>query len=266
MSYLDEQYRSRITKALLAFGFLACVFMLVLIIGGFQAIGSDEPRSEQNTITISGSGSVTAVPDTAKFTVGVSHEAETVAEAQEASTEAINEITSYLEDAGIAKENLKTTNYNISPRYDYLERTNQFGNPDRERQLTGYEVSQNIEVTVKDTEQAGQLLSGVGSRGADNVSSLRFVIEDEDAVKAEARGEAITNAKEKAKKLAKQLGVNLSDIVSFSEVDNNFPVYYRAQNESAALSAEDSAGGIILSVPPGENEVTSEVQVTYEIN
>lgn len=231
----------------------------------FRYIGAGVSAS--NTINVSGEGEVFAVPDIATFTVGVTEEAEDVATAQEAVNEQMDAIISFLEGEGIEERDIKTTNYNVRPRYEYRENTGELREPvPGERVLVGFEVTQRIEVKVRDTERAGEILSGTGSLGATNVSGLSFTIDDDDALLAEARELAIADAREKAQTLADDLGVQLVRVVGFNESGGQPPVPYRASfgaDDGAAVMEQTAVGGANL--PTGENKMTSNVTVTYEI-
>ena len=117
---------------------------------------------------------------------------------------------------------------------------------------------------VRDTAQAGDLLAGVGGKGATEVSGLTFTFDDPNVLQDEARDEAIADAKEKAKVLAKQLGVRLVRVVSFSE-NGNYPgpIYYDKAVMSSGMGGAEDARAPEISV--GQNKVTSSVSVTYEI-
>lgn len=262
MTYIDERYTTKLTKTLLAFLFIVSVFFVILSVNEIrQGTYIGQAEDVQNTISVSGSGETTAIPNSARFTVGVNNEAETVEEAQSQSTESVNEIINYLEEAGVSEENIKTLSYNVSPRYEYIEQ--QVGQPSGERQLAGYEVSQRLEVTVEDTDQAGELLSGVGSRGADNVSSLQFVVDDEESVQREARVNAIADARENAEALADALGVSLDRVVGYNEQGGVSPVY---RTEQAAVADDASGGNAAPELPTGENRIETQVEVIYKIN
>lgn len=263
MTHIDEKYTTPLTKAVLALLIIVTFFFVVMSINEIREgayIG--QSADVQNTITVSGTGESTAIPDSARFSVGVNHEAETVEEAQTQSTEAINEIIGYLEDAGVSEDNIKTTSYNVSPRYEYIEA--RIGQPRGERQLAGYEVSQRLEITIEDTEQAGELLSGVGERGADNVSQLQFVVDDEESVIREARTDAIADARENAEALADALGVRLDGIVGFNELGGVSP-YARMEQQMMADDALGMGGASAPQIPTGENRIESQVQVIYKI-
>jgi uncharacterized protein len=100
--------------------------------------------------------------------------------------------------------------------------------------------------------------------GANNVSGLSFTIDDEDALTAEAREQAINDAEEKAEELADQLGVSLVRIVGFNEGGGGYPVQY-ARAEMTMMALDEGAVGSAPSLPVGENKISSFVTITYEI-
>jgi uncharacterized protein len=93
------------------------------------------------------------------------------------------------------------------------------------------------------------------------MSGLTFTNDKYDDLVKQARDEAIVEARGEAKVLAKQLGVRLGDIVSFSE-GANYPIYERGVYATAGAMSKDSIEAVI---PTGENKISSNVSVTYEI-
>src|SRR3989344_3016967 len=179
-----------------ALGMLA-IFLLVgtlKVLKEYRYVGSGVTAT--NTITVSGEGEVFAVPDTAEFSVTIQEEAKEVADAQEVATKKSNDIYAYLKEQGIEEKDIKTIDYSVYPQYDYLESACRDGYcPGGRQVLRGFQVSQTFTVKVRDTEKAGDLLSGVGSLGASSVSGLSFTIDDQDALEAEARKSAIDDAR-----------------------------------------------------------------------
>ena len=139
----------------------------------FHYIGSGVTAS--NTITVSGTGDVFAVPDTGTFSVTVQEEAKDVKTAQESATKKSNDIIAYLKGADVDEKDIKTTDYSVNPQYDYTNGacTSGYCTPGKQT-LRGYQVTQTLEVKVRDTKKAGDLLSGVGGKGASQVSGLSF--------------------------------------------------------------------------------------------
>lgn len=243
---------------------LLAIFLFAQVLNTFkeyQYIGA----TSSHTITVSGEGEALAVPNTAVFSVTIREEAEDVAAAQDTAAEKANDIIAYLESSDIEERDIKTTSYNVFPRYEFPEvRCISGPCPRGERTLVGYEVTQTLRVKVRDTDAAGELLSGVGSRGASDISGLSFEIEDEEVLRAEARRNAIADAQEKARVLAADLGVDLVRVVNFNESSGGFfPQYGRAL--SVAVDEAGFGGSVAPDLPVGENEITSNVTIVYEI-
>ncbi|MBI2612932.1 SIMPL domain-containing protein [Candidatus Kaiserbacteria bacterium] len=254
------------TMAATALGFLA-LFLLVLTVSAlkeFRFIGSGVTAT--NTITVSGEGEVFAVPDLATFSVTIQEEAKEVKDAQDVATKKSNDIYAYLKGEGVEEKDIKTADYSVYPQYDYLQASSCRDGycPPGRQELRGFQVSQTLTVKVRDTEKAGDLLSGVGSLGASSVSGLSFTIDDQDALDAEARGKAIDDARSKAAELAKQLNVSLVRVVGFSENGYYPPMPYAyGMGGDVAMARESKAIG--PEIPVGENKIVSNVSVTYEI-
>ncbi len=217
-----------------------------------------------NVIAISGTGEVYAVPDIASFSFSVVEEGKTVKDSQDKATKKINAIIDAVKVLGVEEKDIKTTGYNSYPKYEYTGTSCVNGYcPPGKQVLTGYEVSQSITVKVRKTDNAGNVLTKVGELGASNISGLDFVVDDLDAVRAEARDKAVADAKSKAKTLAKTLGVRLNKVVNFYESgDVPMPIYYAKDSMMGAgvMSAQAAP-----QLPTGENKIVSSVTITYEV-
>lgn len=220
-----------------------------------------ENNLQKDTITVSGKGEVMVKPDIATVSFGVTAENLDVAKAQTEATTKMNGIIDLLKSKGVAEKDIKLTNYNIYPRYDYVQATTLYPYTGKQV-LAAYVVSQTVEVKIRDISKAGEILSGAGALKVTDVSGLNFTVDKEDAVKDEARALAIADAKDQAKILAKNLGVKLVKITAFSE-SGNYPIYY-GMNKSMALGVGGDSE-IAPQVPMGENKITSNVSITYEI-
>src|SRR3989338_9684199 len=233
-------------------------------IKAYDYIGRDV--SSPNTISVSGKGEIVAKADIATFTFNVLEESPDVSDAQSRAAKKINDIIQFLKNNGIEEKDIKTINYNIYPRYDYIKlpEKSQIIPPVRDnRVLIGYEVNQGIEVKVRKIDSAGTVLSGVGNLGASNVSGLNFSIDEEDKLRKEARDLAIEDARENGKILARSLGVKVVRIINFSE-SGYFPIY---REKFGAADMYMSVGGAssVPEIPTGENKITSQVNIVYEI-
>ncbi len=217
-----------------------------------------------NTINVSGYGEAFGAADIATFSFSVTAEKSTVAAAQTEATNKINAITKYLKGAGVAEKDIQTTDYSVNPQYDYVNQACSGGYcPGGKQVLRGYQVRQTTSIKVRDLTVAGDLLAGVGGKGATEVSGLNFTFDDPNKLQNDARGKAISDAKQKADELAKQLGVTLVRVVSFNENGGGQPMYY-AKAVGMGMASTDSAPAA-PEISVGQNKVSSTVSVTYEI-
>lgn len=257
-----ENKSVRIILGVLAF--VIIFFLAVRIakdIKSYDYIGRDV--SAPNTISVSGKGEILAKADIANFTFNVIEESLNVSEAQKKASLKMNEIIKFIKDNGVEDKDIRTTNYNISPRYEYVKSPEKIKSPVRgSRILTGYEVNQGVDVKVRNIESIGAILAGIGGLGASNISGLSFSVDDEDEIKKEARELAIDDAKENAEILAGNLEVKLVRIINFSE--SSYSPIYRQKFGAEAISM-DGVGGVAPEIPTGENKIISQVNIVYEI-
>lgn len=251
---------------------LAVLLAVLVIYFGIKTIGEikkigiiGKDIAPQATISVSGEGERFAKPDLATLSFTVRDTKNAVADAQKTVTEKTDAVEAALKALGIAEKDIKTTGYTMNPHYEFnaaLYPCPAYNCPPGKQVLSGYEVAQTVEVKIRTIDSTGAVLGKLGELGVTEVGAVSFSIENEDALKAEARGDAIKKAKDKAQTLADQLGVSLARVVSFSESNGGGgPIYM--------LKAENASGGVATpatpSVPVGENRIVSDVSITYEI-
>lgn len=216
-----------------------------------------------STISFDGQGEVSAVPDIATISFSVRAEAKTMKEAQTVVTEKVNSALVFVRQNGVSEKDIKTTNYSSYPKYEYEQKACTQGYcPPGKQILTGFEVSQNIEVKVRNIDDSGKIVEGLANAGVTDMQGPNFAIDDEDALKAEARALAIKEAKEKARTLSRDLGVKLVRIVSFTESGAPYYPIYAMEAKSFGMGGD---GVRAPELPTGENKITSNVTITYEI-
>ncbi len=245
---MDTQF-----KPLIWSGTAVLVILSVFLLASINKVANTAATT--NTVSFSGEGKVVAKPDIAKINLSIVTDALTSKAAQDENSKKSKAITDYLKKQNIDEKDIKTTGYNIYPQYRYP----QYGG---QPTITGYQVNQSIEVKVRDLDKVSNILDGIVAAGANQVNQLSFEIDNPDALKAEARKKAIDDAKQKAKELEDQLGIDLGKIVNFSESTGGYPIpiYYDAKLEGRGMG-----GGGGPSVPTGENEINVSVMITYQI-
>lgn len=244
------------------------IFLAVLVVKEIKSIGyvgKDTPV--YNNISVNGKGEVISIPDIATFSFSVNETAKTVAEAQTKATDKTNAAIKAVKDMGVADNDIKTISYSINPHYDYEDGVCMTGycKPGKSV-LTGYDVSQSIQVKIRDLSKAGTIFTSIGSLAVQNVNGLSFSVDDIEKVKADARAKAIEDAKSKANALAKQLGVRLVKITSFYDSSDQQPFYGRAEGMGGDMMSIKAAPAAAPQVPVGEDKIVSTVTITYEIS
>ncbi len=219
--------------------------------------------SFSKTISITGEGEVTAIPNIAKINIHLEKEATTTKEAQNLLNENIKKVLDYLKTQNIADKDVKSEFGGINPKYSY-ERMVCFTYPcpQKDPKIVGYIATQDIEIKIREVDNSSTVRTGLSDLGINGISGPFFSVEDEKVFEAKARSEAIKDAKKNAKMLAKDLGVRLGKVVSFYE--SNDEVMGRGMfSAKSSMMAEDSMSAPVL--PKGENKITSKITITYEI-
>lgn len=253
-------------KAAIALVVVLSLFVLVLFINQLKA-SSYIGRENQPvpTITVSGTGDVMAVSDIATLTVNLSYDGTTTAEAQKALNDSLGKTMDYLKSKNIDDKDIKSEYGGLSPKYSNSGvACFTYPCPQPDQKIVGYTATQSITVKVRAVDTASDVRTGLAALGITNISGPDFSIDEPETFNDQARAKAITDAQDKAQVLAKQLGVHLGKITSFSENGNGaYPVMYAAKDMMSAAGTAAMPPAPVL--PKGENKITSNVTITYEI-
>lgn len=248
------------TLALLAISFGAYGF------GVNNLSSAKHPNGQVASITVTGEGEVTALPDIATVTLTVRESAKTVPEAQKLVETKIAQALKDISAIGVDKKDTKTLSYSINPKYEQQSiqiYCNGYNCPPVKNVVVGYEVSESMQVKVRKIDQAGAVIGAIGKANITEVSGPEFTVEDMDKAKADAKALAIEKALTKAKATANSLHATLGSIISFNEDNGNiYPMYARAKVMSMKVSAP-AADAVTL--PQGESVIKANVTITYSL-
>jgi uncharacterized protein len=265
-----KQLLQRIGSVLLG---VLTVLAIIVTIGQIKLMGTDRYQGYQ-TISVTGTGEAMATPDVATFMYSIEETKKTVVEAQTAVTERSNKLLADIKAAGIDEKDIKTQYYSSYPKYEYQQVaarpcTPEFcpPSPGGKSVITGYTVSQSISVKVRDLDKVSTITQLLGGANVSSFSGPSFEVDDMDAVRQEARAQAINEAKENAKILGKQLGVRVGKLISFSDPDDTiYPMY---EGDAAAgmmyKTAATNENAPAPELPTGQTKVESKVQLVYRI-
>lgn len=253
-------------------GYLYLAVIVAVLVVAYAAISfvgsysnSIQPSSYRS-FTVSADGKATAVPDVAEFTFSVTTQGgKDLASLQTQNTTAMNKAVDFVKGEGVDAKDIQTSNYTISPRYQYCSNPASSIQPCPPPTIVGYTVSQSADVKVRDFSKIGGILSGVVSSGANNVSSLTFTIDDPTAVQAEARSQAIQKAQGEAQEIAKEGGFSVGRLLTIN-TSQYVPQPLYAYNEKSVLGmGAVSASAPTPSIEAGSEEVHVSVTLQYEI-
>ncbi len=239
------------TGLLLITGLLG--FSLVLAACGSDlqtAVSAQEPANSSQ-ITVVGSGEAFGEPDEAQVQIGVETFAESVSAATSENEAAIQQILAALEAQGIAKEDIQTTNYNIWAEQRYGD-----NGPEG---VAGYRVNNQVNVTIRDINQVGEVIGAATEAGANAIYGIYFTVSDPTALQEEARAAAVADAKARAESLAGLNGLEVGEAIIISEVINQTPFPMPAMGGGVMMEAAAGAP----SISPGQLSVQMQVQVTF---
>lgn len=207
------------------------------------------------TLNLSAYGETRVAPDMAAITLGVMTEGKTAAEAMQANAARMSAVVASLRKAGIVDRDIQTSNLNLSPQYRYQE--------NQPPQLTGYQASNNVTVTVHDLKKLGPAVDATVNAGANQVQGISFGLEDPTAAENAAREAAVKALVAKADLYATATGHKVARLVSLSEGGGYappppMPVAMYAKREMAADAGTSISGG--------ELKVRIDISGLYELN
>lgn len=224
---------------------------------------SIEPSSFRS-FSATAEGEAVGIPDVAEFSVGILTEGgKNISLLQNENSKKTEAVVSYLKNNGVEDKDIKTVGYNVSPRYQYGD-CNKISGVCPPPEIIGYSIRSSISVKMRDFGKAGELLSGVVDKGANSVSDLSFKIDDEESLIREARNEAITKAKAKAKEIAESTGFRIGRLLSIYEGSSPTPLYGDSY-KFKGMGGDEYVSASAPSIEPGSQDITFSVTLTYEI-
>jgi uncharacterized protein len=203
--------------------------------------GAQDPAPAADSITVTGLGSVTAVPDEAQMSFGVETRGATAKAAVAANADAMRGVINALRQSGARK--IATEWVSVYPSTG--------ANGD----VTGYAASNSVSAVAHASDAPGVIDAAVGA-GANDVSGPGLSSSDADALYRQALSKAVDEARLRAQALAKAAGRSLGPITTMVEGGAEPTPMYRA-----AAEASDASTPIV----PGEQETTATVSVTFSL-
>lgn len=229
---------------------LSLALALILLCLPCLALAEAPAVADGATITVTGSASVTLKADYARISVGVSTKAATVEEASRQNTLTIHSVIAALRQVGVAEEDIATSSYSVYAEYDYSTGG---------QTLSGYNVTNQLTVIIRDMEHIGATLDKATAAGANNIYNIEFLSTQSDEAQDEATVYAVQDAIRKAKLLAQAAGLELGGIKSISDSSSGWVVSTRSY--SSKLTADAASNSIL----PDDASVSASVTIVFEL-
>lgn len=233
--------------------FFLGLFLFTKLAGPIPFFVNSIQTTKSNFFYVQGEGEAAAIPDTAQITIGITKDGVTVTDVQQQVNTIMNNITKDLKALGVEEKDIKTTNYSVSPKYDFSN---------GRQTVNGYTVNQTVRVKVKPIDKANQAVDIAAKNGANIVGGIAFILNDKtkEELEQKARTEAITNAKKKAESLATAAGITLGRIIDVQEI----APYVDNQQPYALGTAEKSVDAAQTDLQPGESTIKMTISLSYE--
>jgi len=256
---------NRLYQVILAVIALVAVLVVGQIMYSIRAL----PQNTPHEISFTGDGKAYAKPDVAMISLGVTTQAVKSQDAVNQNNTKRNDIIKAVKDLGVDDKDIKTTQYNLYPVYGTLG----LGgggysggvtmiypyNPGND--IVGYSLTQQVDVKIRNFDNINKIVDAATNKGANQVGSLQFTVDDIESVKAEARADAIKKAKQKAAELAKESGLSLGKLINVSEGYNMpYPVAY-----GLGMGGAGKETTVAPDIQAGQSEVDVTVTLTYQV-
>lgn len=251
-----KDYSNTMMRRPLLLGIIVAIFLMAAV--GTVAAASTDSQTDK-VIHAAGSGNVIGTPDRAQVTLSVQTENTDVKAAQEENAVKMNKVIDALMAAGIPRDALKTTGYNIYTVYD--DSGSGILNP----KVKSYQVTNTLTITLHDVNKAGEIIDIAVANGANQANSIQFMLSDAQALalRNEALQKAIANARADADAVAGAMGVSITGTGSVDIYQGYTPTVYSNYAEDSARGAKVAAATPIQS---GDITVNAQVSVTYTYN
>jgi uncharacterized protein len=233
---------------------IAAVAALVLVAAAVAGVGRpEEARSEQGTttrgITVTGAGKVETAPDKAALELGVETQAANAKDALAQNAERLRRVIDALRKAGVAKDDLRTSNVSLWPQRD-----------DDGTSVTGYQAQNTVSAEL-DVAKAGDAIDAAVGAGANVVSGPSMSVSERDGFYRKALEEAVDAARAKAEAIAAAAGVKVGRVTAVVEAPGYEPP--GPMPYAAEAAARDSVAA--TPIEPGKQAIEATVSVTFAI-
>lgn len=253
----DRRQRSARGATLAAFVGGAIVGLAALPLAAAAQQGGEgaAPRAPR-LVSVTGEGSVEAVPDIASVVIGVVSQAKTAREAVSENTAATEAVLGSLKEAAIEPRDIATSGFSVQPRYNYQR------NGGETPKIEGYEARNSLTVRVRDLTKLGTILDAVVTTGSNQIGGISFDVADRTPLLDKARAEAVADARRKAEIYVGAAGVKLGRVLSIEAGQQR---WVQPRGLPMAARADALTASAPVPIEAGEQTFRATVDVVWEL-
>jgi uncharacterized protein len=227
------------------------VICAALLAAALSARAQDAKAAPTARIIVIGEGSVSAPPDYARLTGGITTRAKTAKDASDANAKAMNGLLAVLQSAGIEPKDIQTSRFSVQPVYTSP-------GPNMEQRLSGFSVSNQVDVTIRQIGKVGDVLDQMVTAGATDAGHVEFLHSDLSKTLDRAREAAMADARRKAELYARAAGLELGSVAWVTE-ETSSPLFAPRVALHAAMPAAPPP------IASGEDTLQVRITVGYGI-
>jgi uncharacterized protein len=199
----------------------------------------------EKLVTVTGQGTIAVAPDSAMIRIGVTSQGKTAKNASDTNAKQMTAVMAAIKNSGIAERDIQTSRLSLQPQYE---------NKSGATRLLGFQVTNQLTVTIHDIGRLPAILDRAIAAGANEMSGIEFVVSGQSKLLDQARDAAIADAHRKAALYAKAAGAKLGRVVAITEQGASAPPRPLAAMRAGAVP-----------VAPGEQTLRATVTVSYEL-
>ncbi len=242
---LVMRQRVLVTATALALG-------VALLAGGHAR--AQDTASAEGRLSLSATGEVRLTPDMASVTAGAVTRADTASEALAANARQMAGVFRTLEQAGIARRDIQTSNLSVNPVYAPYDASR-----GSDQRIVGYEATNTVRVTVRDLDRLGRTIDALVNAGGNRLQGVSFAHSDPAEARDEARRRAVNELNRLRALYTDDAGISTGRLLSLSESGGYQPM------PAAFLRAEAVAADVSTEVAPGEITISVQVDAVWAI-
>lgn len=237
-------------------GVLAIVIIYVVFFGPLNSYTGSLYYAR--TVSVSASDKVTAIPDIANLSFSVVTEGADISAITNDNNSKINNAIAMAKGNGVNDKDIQTTDYNLVPVYTQAGVYSLNFVPT----IAKYQLTQTVALKVRDFSKISNILNSLISLKINNIGGISFTIDEPEKYLADARAKAFQKAHDKALVMAQQNGLSLGKIVSVSDYSSGYAASYKTASGMGGAPMAESVAPVIQ---PGSQDITANVNITYEI-